>query len=186
MSNLENLLDFYGLAGNKKAAELVEALLDVLSELPGTEEPVVEKPAPEKAACVGTYKTEDGRTAVVTYDTRWVRDGNKYPLGGHIVGAEKQLPSSATWLDSGEYDTGGALQQDLVIPEGHVHVHYVRVGTKEAYDFPNHPWYPLDISSYHNLAGARSVNTNNLPILRITYRDDAIISAQLVNDWETS
>lgn len=179
MSSLYNVLDDYGLAENEKATKLVESLLKALSEMVGSEEP--KEPAELPVAHVGTYKTVDGNTAIVSYDRRWCGESDGFVLRGHIRYGDGE-DAAETWTEDGHFNEYGVTDaSDLVIPGGHVHVHYVVVESAK-HTVP----YPNGISSYSVLAHAREDNCENLPILRITYRDDQIISAQLVNDWETS
>lgn len=190
MSSLFDVLDDYGLGYNEQARKLVETLLENLSELAGSEEPQ-EPPIPPKPkeACVGTYVMENGNNAVLAYDTRWLGVNSKYPFMGYLIPSlpgSSNVPMSGTWIGTGAYDSVGEYPQDLVVPEGLVHVHYACVHSDEAPQAPRHPLYPARLYSYDNLDGARRNNPENLPILRITYRDDQIISAQLVNDWEVA
>lgn len=181
MSSLYDVLDDYGLAGNEQATKLVESLLEVLCDMAGSEEPQTPTAPPKpKTACVGTYETTNGKTIVVTYDSRWLGDLDlSYPLRGHDIRDDDIADDN--WTQSGCYLDHGADAEDLVIPEGHVHVHYAVVASSK-----HRVSYPKSFCSYEKLACAREDNCDNLPILRITYRDDQIISAQLVNDWETS
>lgn len=179
MSSLFEVLDDYGLAYNEQARKLVETLLENLSDLAGSEEP--KEPVKLPAAHVGTYKMVDGNTAIVSYDRRWCGESDGFVLRGHIRYGDGE-DTAETWTEDGHFNEYGVTDDsDLVIPAGQVHVHYVVVTSSK-----HIVSYPKSISSYEKLACAREDNCENLPILRITYRDDQIISAQLVNDWEVA
>ena len=182
MSNtVQIVLNEYGI---KSTPELQQAIETIMRKMAEGQPPV----KPVRQFSTGVYQTEGGDTAYVLYDLRWLMSDYDadYPLSGIIVFNDDVVNREQTWTSEGrEYMYEEDNSGDLVMPEdaGPLHVHYVTLSSSEsntAFDI-----YPRDLkNSYSMLEAARSQNFQSLPILRVTYRGDKVVSAQLVGERE--